>query len=486
MKFGLGILVLYLTVYTAKSLSADVNNRNNYNESSDVMEQQKKSDLLQKAIDVPEIKINLLPTTTKTTSSILNKLLPHESLKKDELSLGIKRVTLLPPIPPFNNFIFMQQDKSDDKTEDVQRAEMIEIEVPMIGKEYQRRMRERADVDIEDTITNNAIADSNNNYVEINMMPTTSTTVPDTTEQSTFIPDFQTFRNSETNPKSYHQTSSSSYSTINDVSSYSTLTTTDSIEDMHAIESKLMDQYHSSHNSEENVDESLIDKLTFEIQEAHTDEPIYTSTHKKLQQKFPFNVKVVVNNEDQKTSCKNKQSCSQVNFSKKPLDIDQEYYKDDSDEDIFFKNELDMYNEKPNQLKSRRAADDGFYSPFNPLNTFNGFSLTPAPRFSGINNNFRMPNMPVMNRKPSFLERLENESSLEKSERVNKDLNNLMKFVAVWAHVDKFVSERARTAIKKLAYMTDEDYVDNFIVGSRKRVDNNLNTIAKNADEPFT
>lgn len=445
------------------------------------MEQQQKSDLLQKAIDVPEIKFNLLPTTSKTTSSILNKLLPHESLKKDELSFGFKRVTL-PTLPPINNFIFMQQDNSDDNSVDVQKAEMIEIEVPMIGKEYTRKMREKPDVHVEEESTNNAIEDSNN-YVEINIIPTTSTTVPDTTEQSTIIPDFQTFRNSEAGTKSYHQTTSPPYHTINDVSSYSTLAITDNIEDMHAIESKLMDQYHSSHSSVENVDESLIDKLTFEIQEAHTEQPIYADTHKKLQHKFPFNVKVVVNNEDEKTSCKNKQSCSQVNFSKKNLDIDQEYYKDDSDEDIFFKNELEMYNEKPNQLKSRRAADDGF---LNPFNTFNGFSLTPAPRFSGMNNNFRMPNMPVMNRQPTFLERLENESSLEKSERVNKDLNNLMKFVAVWAHVDKFVSDRARTAIKKLAYMTDEDYVDNFIVGSRKRVDNNLNTIAKNADEPFT
>lgn len=446
------------------------------------MEQQQKSDLLQKAIDMPEIKINLLPTTSKTTSSILNKLLPHESLKKDELSLGIKRVTLLPTLPSINNFKFMQQDNSDDNSVDVQKAEMIEIEVPLIGKEYTRRMREKVDVDVDDTVTNNAIEDTDN-YIEIKIMPTTSTTVSDTTEQSTFIPDFQTFRNIEAGTKSYHQTTSSSYSTINDVSSYSTLASTDSNEDMHAIESKLMDQYHSSHSSVENVDESLIDKLTFEIQEAHTDQPIYADTHKKFQHKFPFNVKVVVNNNDQKTSCKNKQSCNQVNFSKKHLDIDQEYYKDDSDEDIIFKNELNMYNEKPNQLKSRRAADDGFYNPFDP---FNSFSLTPAPRFSAMNNNFRMPNVPIMNRKPTFLERLENESSLEKSERVNKDLNNLMKFVAVWAHVDKFVSDRARTAIKKLAYMTDEDYTDNFIVGSRKRVDNNLNHIAKNADEPFT
>lgn len=439
------------------------------------MEQQQKSELFPKVIDMPEIKLNLLPTTSKSTSSILNKLLPHDSPQKDEISSAFKRV--LPSLPSIDSVMFMQQDNTDDYTSaDMQRAEMIEIEVPVIGSEYIRRTRDKVNrMDYEYDSNGDLIEDSNG-YYEINAFPATSSSSEPESAETT---EYQTSSEPEAITKSFYQTPSSSFSTTDTASYYSTLTSTESTQDMHAIESKLMDQYIHDQNSVENDDdENLIDEHK---QDILVDQQQSQHSQKQYQHEFPFNVKVIVNNEDPKTSCKNKKSCSQVNFSTKTThDIDQEYYKDDSDEDLFFESKTDFYSDKTNQVKSRRAADDGFFNAFNTL------SLTPAPRFSGlnpkINNNFRVPTP----KKPSFLERLENESSLEKSERLNKDLNNLMKFIAVWSHVDKFVSDRARTTIKKLAYMTDEDYVDNYLVGSRKRNDKNLNMIAKNADEPFT
>lgn len=436
------------------------------------MEQQQKSDLIPKVIGVPEIKVNLLPTTSKSTSSFLNKLLPHDS-QKDDASSAFKHLSFLSSLQPIDNLIF----KHEEHTNDIPNAEMIEIEVPLIGKEFTRKIRDKAHFEEESEGLDDEIE---NEFVEINLMPIMSQVgILETTQAqpSSFPTEKQQSSSRETNTKSFHQTSSSPHSTTNDISYYSPLAYTENLDDIHAIESKLMDQYHSSHTSEEVTEQNLIRKLKFKKEEVTTEQPNLT-TQRQYNHKYPFSVKVIVNNEDEKASCKNKQSCSQVSFAKKH-DIDQEFYKDEMNDDLFFNSD-----EKPNQLKARRAADGGFF------NTFNGLSLTPAPRFSGLNSNHLrgMPNIPAMSvpKKPTFIERLENESSLERSERVNKDLNNLMKLVAVWAHVDKFVSDRARSTIKRLAFMTDEDYVDNFVLGSRKKVDNNLNTIAKNADEPFT
>lgn len=443
------------------------------------MEQQQKLNLFPKVIDMPEINVNSLP---KATSSILNKLLPHDTPSKDEISPSIKPASILPSITSIENFILMRNENPDQVT----NAEMIEIEVPLIENDYRRETRDKAyhgDV----SYGSDYYEDENDYYYEAHQLPVTSRqAIPETTQHFEASTDFQTTTSAEADSKSFYETLSPPQNTVNDVSPYSPLTSTDSQDEMHAIESKLMDQYHSSDSSEtESNDEIVTEKLHFKAEEVTATEQTTEKPLRQYRHKYPFSVKVIVNNEDEKTSCKNKQSCTQVSYSRN-RDIDQEYYRDDSDEDIFFKS--DYHDEKPNQLKSRRAADDSFF------NTFNGLSLTPAPRFGGFSNsNFMgMPNVPpvpippMTMKKPSFIERLENESSLERSERVNKDLNSLMKFIAVWAHVDKFVSDRARSTIKKLAYMTDDDFVENFELGSRKKVDNNLNTIAQNADEPFT
>lgn len=194
---------------------------------------------------------------------------------------------------------------------------------------------------------------------------------------------------------------------------------------------------------------------------------------------LPLTVKIYVDKVDEKKSCKTKTSCNQVNFAgsgkakvaqqqQRDHDIDLQFYTEYSDEDLVFND-----YQSSNGLRSRnakRAAMPGDESMK---------SLTPAPRIPFI------PGLPVL-KKPAIFERMENESSMERAERINKDLDSVMKFVAVWAHVDKFISERARSAIRKLAYLTHEgggDYDDNLsILGSPKRKLSKMSDL----DDPFT
>ncbi|KAG5679065.1 hypothetical protein PVAND_008662 [Polypedilum vanderplanki] len=418
MKLGLGILVLYLTIYTAKSLYvSDADNKNN-NESNDIMEQQQQSNrLIHDAI-----KINLLPTTSST---ILNKLVPFETKDDDRSGLkALKRMTLFPT-------------PSRESDEITVPAEIIEIEVPIIGNEFQRNSN----------IEKEQSSSYEDPQIEINAEFNFDESTTETTTAA--AANFQS-SNDETTFPTTQQTSSSFINNNNII---------ESATDIHEIESRLVDQYH---------DNNMIDyDEKFQPNEDYDVKKIFKPIRHRFA--FPFNVKIVVNNDDVKRSCKSKRSCSQVNFSKSQHNIDREYYLDetDLDDELFFKSEP--------QAKSRRAADDGFF------NAFNGFSLTPAPRmnFAAANNN----NIRAI-QKPTWFERFENESSLERSERINKDLSNLMKFVAVWAHVDKFVSDRTRSVIRRLASMADEDYGD-YIVGSRRR-ENILKAAAEKADEPFT
>jgi hypothetical protein len=411
-----------------------------------MMEQQQQ----QQAIGVPEIKVNLFPTSSK----ILNSLVPHETKDdKGNALRALKRVTLFPT-----------PTSLDDSDEITSRADIIEIEVPFIGSEYARNSRDGGDIQSESMSEEEEVEVEREEVAEINILSTT-TIAPSEQDEMAYITDFQDDR--ETTLQVTQQTAPSHRGT--------TTTTGDSVsheqstEDMHAIESRLVDQYRF--NLDNLDDDNMIDD---------DDKFQREKTIKPRRLAFPFNVKIVVNNDDYKSSCKNKRSCSQVNFAKSHNN-DREYYLDDeidADDDLFFKSEpeeelLHYGGGSGNQMKSRRAADDGFF------NSFNGISLTPAPRNAFMSSNsLRAP------KRPSFIDRLESESSLERSERVNKDLGNLMKFVAVWAHVDKFVSERARSVIRGLAFMADEDYGD-YVVGSRRR-ENNLRAVAENADEPFT
>jgi hypothetical protein len=392
---------------------------------SDVAKEQQRSDMIHETI-----KFNRMPATS---SIILNKLVPHET--KDERN-ALKRMTLFPTL--------VTRVESDEITD---RAEIVEIEVPVIGSDFTRNGQDATvsdnNDDDDDDDAPSELEETHDGYVEINILPAKTTTIVSPTETTDFRD------NDETTVESHQQTAPPHLGTS----------------DMHAIESRLVDQYR--YNYEDNMIDDNED-------EYHSKDNNVVEEIKPKRYAFPFNVKILVNNDDQRRSCKGKRSCFQVNFAKSQQhhDIDREYLDeaaDDDDDDLFFKSEP----ERAIQMKSRRAADDGFF------NSFNGISLTPAPR-----NSFASSNSMRALKKPSFIDRLETESSLERSERVNKDLSNLMKFVAVWAHVDKFVSDRARSVIRRLAYMADEDYGD-YVVGSRRR-ENNLKAIADNADEPFT
>jgi hypothetical protein len=395
-------------------------------------------------IGVPEISVNLLPITTSTTrsSSILNKLI--SKAQSDAVTTTPKQQYLhIGEIFSILDSKFPQLRRKDVDG-DNEISDMVEIEVPLVGNEFAKNYH----VDV-DRINNEINADGESEevsnkeipegYVEINIAPTTTTT------ESIEVTDFQSPPAVEATFEDLFETTSSR-SHPKDLSS----------RDMESVESKLMDHWRHL----ENVGDDFI-----------TNRPNDFYLHGF---KPRMSVSVYVNS--RKKCCDQQSSCKQVRFSKKhDYDILPEYIPADSDEDLFFSSDPKVYFEQKNQLKSRRAADGGFFSSFT--------SLTPAPR-----NTMPSVNIPTSFKKPSFFERLEHESSIERTERVNKDLGNLMKFVAVWSHVDKFLSDRARSIVKKIAYLGDDDYTDNFVGSARK------NNVAKESvknsiaidNEPFT
>jgi hypothetical protein len=358
-----------------------------------------------------EIKVNLLmPSTTARISSLFN----------------------------FKHFNALESSE-DDMNNEIEKSDVIEIEVPVIGSEFMRKTYgDELKVDDEesaniDTLTTTADLSTSGEAltfpVEASTRPTTFKNTLETTTQVGDLADVSMTTMSDENRNNVRNIY---------------------YEDIQSVESKLMEQWKAA--------DSLID-ASYEIESFTTERP-------RVHPKFPFNVKIVVNNEEKRKSCKSKTSCSQVSFAgSRQRDIDPQFYADYSDEDLTYRIIPERYHDQPNDIRSRnakRAAND---------------IITPAPRF---------PPLPAVRgiplRKPDFIERLENESSLERSERVNKNLDNLMRFISVWAQVDKFVSDRARSAIKRIAYLTD-DY-DDFTLGSRRRVDRI--EPKRSIDEPFT
>lgn len=411
--------------------------------------------LQQQESPIPEISVNFLPITT-TTSSILGKLMPKSqqidtTTTKQHLHLGEIFSSLLD-----SKFPQLKRHRDDDFNEDYNEIspDMLEIEMPVVGNEYAKNYQ--VDVDRLNNEINNmprsdmtSEEDGSNKvsegYVEISLMPETTTI----SEQSMEVTNnFQSSTDRETTFKNYLETTPP----------HSSISSSKIAIDMEGVESKLMNSYGYADD----------DRVT-------TGKPLEFYSHGK---RNPMNVVIYLNSHGA-SRYQYHPRCKQVHTPKHDYDIFPEYTQIDSDEDLFFKNDPSIYVEKRNQLK--RAADAGFFS--------SATSLTPAPRNSMSSLNFNTI------RKPSFIERLESESSVERTERLNKGLGDLMKFIAVWAHVDKFVSDRARSIVKKLAYMSDDDYGDIVVGSPRKHSHANhaiedreilKNSMAKIDNEPFT
>jgi hypothetical protein len=428
---------------------------------SEALEQQKKSDIF--SIGVPEISVNPLTTTTVRSPSILSKLMAGKTSGEKIATTTPKQYLHLAEIFSLFNSKFPQLrrgDATDDNEISDTSADMIEIEVPLVGNEFARnfnvdaeRINNEINVDKESDEDVNEVPEG---YVEISIMPSTTTET-----QSKEITDFQSFGDTttfenffETSPSYSHPTENPSHKSLSD--------------DMEGVESKLMDHW----NHLENVGDDFGTTQQTEF---------YTRKHS------PMTVTIVVNS--QTSRCKNNPQCRQVNFAKHYYDIDRQY-PTDSDEDLFFKSEPSVYSEKRNQLKSRRAVDDGFFN-FPRLTPSDNNYLNfpqPAPVLRG--------NMPPINlKKPKWIEKIESESSLERSERVNKDLGNMMKLVAVWAHLDKFVSNRARSIVGKVAGFDDPPAFHGLLgasnpnesdCGDLREEIRKLKAVMPKKDEPFT
>lgn len=334
-----------------------------------------------------------------------------------------------------------KSSESDDENNEIQHGDVIEIDVPVIGS-FSKLRKYHSD---NNKIHTNEAAYKLKGYDESSFTTKQSFDISQTVDVMTFTPDFQkapddgmTLRNDiEITTQLIDAETSSGIQHLKIESDFEYTT-----EDIRSAQSKFMEQWKTA---DDMIDGSFESKI-FTLQT-------------QRRSKYPFNVKINVNNKDGKKSCRSKSSCSQVSRSRDNRDEPQ-FLNEYSDEDLFVKSEPDQYFKRPNGLRARsarRAADD--------------MPITPAPRFPPIRGI----------KKPSFIENLENESSLERSERINKNLDAFVRFISVWAQVDKFISDRARGAVKKLSYLSGDDYTDDFSLGSKRRIDTK-----RTVDDPFT
>lgn len=450
MKVFLNFYNFYFQVYTAKSLYVN-------SEILDDAQLQQLSDNPNGTIE-SEIKINHLPpSTTARISSLFNFKLLNA-----------------------------MESSEDDINNEIEKSDVIEIEVPLIGSEFMRRSYNVDELKVDEESTkDNAETETSTTFSDLSkpdgaltfssvfkssaIHPTTFKNAVETTTQvrddSVQVRDSPQVRDTVTAFGEAATLYSDAATKIEDSPAVQTTTKSNEIRnyvnshfynfdnDLQSMESKLMEQWKAA--------DSMID--------ASPEIEVFTTVKPRVHPKFPFNVKIVENSDDKRKSCKSKTSCSQVSFAgSSQSDIDPQFYTDYSDEDLVFRSIPGRFYEKPNEIRpknAKRAADD---------------IITPAPRFPPMPQ-VRGLNLPAL-RKPGFIERLESESSIERSERVNKNLDNLMRVISVWAQVDKFVSDRARGAIKRIAYLTD-DY-DDFTLGSKHR--GSRLEPKRAVDEPFT
>lgn len=388
--------------------------------------------------------VNKTTAETTITTSRTN-LIPTLS-PPPRIASFFKKLNLL----PLRN---LEKSSEDDENNEIDHGDVIEIEVPMIGSDFVGKYQSIRVEANEAAAARKGYTESTS-FITTQSSPDISQTETVTDDVLTLSPDFQTAPDDATTLRNAFDTTTQP---VGDETTSPVVHHSLDIEpnhrehfaaDIRSAESKLMGQWKAADDMIDGSFESKIFTLNTQRRGGGS--------------KYPFNVRIVVNNEDEKKSCKTKSSCSQVSFSRsRDYAVDPQFYSDYSDEDLFFKSEPERYLERPNGLRARnarRAADD--------------MLITPAPRFPPVR----------ALKKPSFIEQLENESSLERSERINKNLDGFMRFISVWAQVDKFVSDRARGAVRKLAYLSDDDYGDDFMLGSRRRVNDKKRTV----DEPFT
>lgn len=424
----INLVIVYFQVYTAKSLYVENHRAGAYVEKS--------------GENFDDAQLQVLSDENETIESEIKYNLPTTTTEAPRISSFFNLEKLNLPNDARFNFLPKRRfaESFEDENNEIEHSDVIEIEVPVIGSEFARLRKDQSD---ENGNNFEAFNDNSKGYADVEFLTTqTMFDIPTLKDATlTFSEDFKT--SPETSHKSLIETTTRIDEKV--ISSKADVEKTIHDDGIQSMESKLMEQWKAA---DEMIDE--VESEMFTMKSRHNP-------------KFPFNVKIVVNNQDEKKSCKSKMSCSQVSFSQSPRDrdIDPEFYADYSDEDLFFMSQPERDFDRPNEMRARnarRASDD--------MTLF-----TPAPR---------LPPIKAL-KKPSFIHRLENESSLERSERVNKNIDNLMKFVSVWAQVDKFVSDRARNAIKRIAYIAGDDFED-LSLGSKKRTDSGKRMV----DEPFT
>lgn len=385
--------------------------------------------LTDELIDTTDNNIDVIPLETTKSSflSNLNKILPFKILK-DQLD-------------------------SEESNQETQRADVIEIEVPVIGSEFGRVAEVELD-QYENRLNDSDSGVDNDRFLEFDMLTMNSTEELQSsstffTETTSELPQTidEIIEETTIENKSHELATTERISTTTEWSRFEIV---NSFDELMKSESQIVEQIVSLEEEIEHFEKKLIEiddvveDLTFKIQpepEVTTIKVTVLEDNKTIPEVKTTNVKIIVNKPDNKKSCKNFTSCYQVQYSKPKtteatLIVKNEADLDESVEDLSSEYASDKHRNEMRSRNARKAADDDF--------------PTPAPRFNPL---FRNINI----KKPAFIEKLESETSVERTERVNTGIERLMRFVSVVAQVDSYVANRARSAFKKLAHVYGDD-----------------------------
>lgn len=388
--------------------------------------------LTDELIDKTDNNIDVIPLETKKSSflSNLNKILPFKILK-DQLD-------------------------SEEANQETQRADVIEIEVPVIGSEFGRVAEVELD-HYENRLNDSDPEVDRDSFLEFDMLTMNSTEEVDCelqsntffTETTSEIPQTidEIIEETTIENKSHELASTEPVSTTTEWSRFEIV---NSFDELMEAENQIIEQIVSLEEEIEHFEKKLIEMdevvedLTFKIQpepEVTTSKVTVLENNKTIPEVKTTSVKIIVNKPDNKKSCKNFTSCHQVQYSKPKtteatLIVKNEADLDESVEDLSSEYVSDKHRNEMRSRNARKAADDDF--------------PTPAPRYNPL---FRNINI----KKPAFIEKLESETSVERTERLNTGIERLMRFVSVVAQVDSYVANRARSAFKKLAHVYGDD-----------------------------